>query len=70
MTTQFARSDDPLLTPKEAAAYLGSTENSLRSYRSVGRGPKFMKVGSAIMYRESDLNAYFAKSSTRLTPCS
>ena len=69
MTIPFARSDDPLLTPQEAAAYLGSSENSLRSYRSVGRGPKFMKVGSAIMYRENDLNAYLAKSSTRLTPC-
>ncbi|WP_061925671.1 helix-turn-helix domain-containing protein [Altererythrobacter epoxidivorans] len=68
MTNQTACSDDPLLTTKEAAAYLGSTENSLRSYRAIRRGPRFIKIGSAVMYRERDLNAYLAKATTRLSP--
>ena len=53
--------DDDLLTPKEAAAFLGSTENSLRSLRSTGIGPAFVRPnGYHVRYRRSDLRAYLA----------
>ena len=53
--------DDDLLKPKEAAAYLHTTENSLRSLRSVGKGPPFHKPdGWHTFYKRSELDAYQA----------
>lgn len=54
--------DDPLLTPKEAAEFLHTSENTLRSMRSIGRGPRFEKPnGWHVMYRRGELAAYHAK---------
>jgi hypothetical protein len=51
--------DDDFLTPKEAAAYLHTTENSLRTLRSMGKGPPFHKPdGWHALYRRSELDAY------------
>ena len=54
--------DDPLLTPKEAAEFLHTTENTLRSMRSIGKGPRFEKPnGWHVMYRRCELAAYHAE---------
>ncbi len=47
-----------LLSPAEAARYLHSTTDSLRTLRYTGRGPAFVKVGARVLYRASDLIAY------------
>lgn len=53
--------DDELLTPMEAAAYLHTTENSLRSMRSEGMGPPVHRPdGYHVRYRKSELDAYHA----------
>jgi hypothetical protein len=52
------REAEGLLTTKQAAAYIGSTENSLRCMRSKGYGPTFLKIGAAVFYRKSELHAY------------
>ena len=53
--------DDQMLTAKEAAAYLHTTENSLRTMRSEGKGPPFHKPdGWHLLYRKSELDAYHA----------
>jgi len=53
------QSTDPLLTPPEAAAYLGVTENTLSVWRCVGRyNIKFVKVGRLVKYRRSALDAF------------
>lgn len=53
--------DDHMLTPKEAAAYLNTTENCLRTLRSVGKGPPFHKPdGWHALYRKCELDAYQA----------
>lgn len=49
-----------LLTAKEAAEYLSTTENSLRSMRSKRCGPPFLKEEYYIRYRRSELDAYMA----------
>jgi hypothetical protein len=53
--------DEEYLTPKEAAAYIGSTENSLRSMRSTGIGPKVTRPnGWRPRYAKADLDEYLA----------
>jgi len=50
---------DHLLTPPEAAAYIGVTENTLSVWRCVGRyAIPFIKVGRLVRYRRSDLEAW------------
>ena len=53
------QSCDPLLTPPEAAAYIGVTENTLSVWRCVGRyNIQFVKVGRLVRYRKSALDAF------------
>jgi predicted DNA-binding transcriptional regulator AlpA len=45
-----------LLTEKQAAVFLGLTPSALQVWRSTGRySLPFIKVGSLVRYRESDL---------------
>jgi excisionase family DNA binding protein len=53
------QSTDPLLTPPEAAAYIGVTGNTLSVWRCVGRyNIPFIKVGRLVKYRKSALDAF------------
>jgi excisionase family DNA binding protein len=52
-------SDDKLLTPKQAAEYLGVKENTLAVWRSTKRYElPFIKIGRSIRYRVSDLENF------------
>ena len=52
-------SDDKLLTPKQAAEYLGIKENTLAVWRSTKRyNLPFIKIGRSIRYRLSDLENF------------
>lgn len=46
------------LDTHEAAARTGLSSSYLRKLRLTGTGPRFMKLGRAVRYRESDLNAW------------
>jgi len=48
-----------------AEAY-GVAVGTLRNWRSQGRGPKYHKVGSRVLYRPGDCDSFFF-SSPRLT---
>jgi predicted DNA-binding transcriptional regulator AlpA len=51
--------DDPLLSHKEALAYLGFKHpNTLYNLNSQGRGPRVTKVAGHQGYRMSDLMSY------------
>ena len=53
------QSTDPLLTPPEAAAYLGVSVDTLSVWRCVGRyNIQFVKVGRLVKYRKSALDAF------------
>jgi len=53
------QSADPLLTPPEAAAYIGVTENTLSVWRCVGRyAIPYIKSGRLVKYRKSALDAF------------
>lgn len=51
------------LTTAEAAAYLGLRPQTLRKWRTTGRGPRYVKVGpdsaqSRCLYRRDDLERW------------
>ena len=48
--------------PREAADYLHSSESTLAKKRLNGDGPPFVRIGRAIRYRRSDLDAWMARS--------
>lgn len=53
------RSFDSLLTPPEAALYIGVTVRTLSVWRCVGRyNIPFIKVGRLVKYRKSALDAF------------
>ena len=47
-----------LLTSQEAARVLGVQETTLRQWRRRGQGPRWFKVGVAVMYRIEDITAW------------
>lgn len=50
-----------LLKEADAAAYLLLKPSTLASWRSSGAGPKYYKIGGAVRYRQSDLEAFIAQ---------
>jgi excisionase family DNA binding protein len=55
------------LTPHEAAEYLRSSPSTLAKLRVYGGGPHFSRMGRAIRYRRSDLDAYMTARRVRST---
>ena len=56
------------MTPKEAAEYLRSSPSTLAKRRLAGGdSPPFTRIGAAIRYRKSDLDAWMAASVRRST---
>ena len=50
---------DRLLNTKEAAEYLGLSPYTLERWRYLGKGPRFIRVGSkSVRYRQTDLDAF------------
>ena len=43
---------------KEAAAYLGRSPSNLEKLRVFGGGPKFIKAGRLVLYRQDDLDTW------------
>ena len=43
---------------KAAAKIIGSTEQTMTWWRSIGRGPAYVRVGHRVYYLEDDLLAY------------
>jgi helix-turn-helix protein len=54
-----------LVGTKEAAEMLGTTEGTLKSWRSRGIGPSWVKLGAAVRYDVEELLS-FIKRNTRL----
>lgn len=49
---------DRLLKQEEVKEILGLADSTLEQWRLRGKGPKFVRVGRAVRYRESDLHTY------------
>jgi hypothetical protein len=55
-----------LMNETEAARVLGGEANpisvhTLRKWRTQGCGPKFIRIGNRIRYRQSDLDAFIER---------
>ncbi|MBX5017479.1 MULTISPECIES: helix-turn-helix domain-containing protein [Rhizobium] len=46
---------------KEAAHYIGLSKSSLDKLRHFGGGPKYFKLGRAVVYSTSDLDAWMSE---------
>lgn len=50
---------EKLLTTTEAAAALGGlSKSTMEKWRTAKVGPKFVRIGKRVFYRESDLGRY------------
>jgi predicted DNA-binding transcriptional regulator AlpA len=49
---------DPKLSNADAARYVGISPKTLNDWRSAGRGPSYLKIGTLVRYRQSDLDAF------------
>jgi predicted DNA-binding transcriptional regulator AlpA len=54
-----------LIPTKEAAEILGTTEGTLKSWRSRGTGPSWVKLGASVRYDVEELLG-FIKRNTRV----
>lgn len=51
----------PLLNEKQAAELLSVTVRTMQSWRVTGGGPPYVKLGRAVRYIKSDLEAWILK---------
>jgi len=51
---------DTLATESEVAKYLLVSVAALRRWRLEGRGPQYLKIGSLVRYKWSDVDAWLA----------
>lgn len=52
---------DPLLTSDELRLRLKVSIETVRWWRKQGKGPRALKVGRHVRYRESDIEAWLAR---------
>ncbi len=50
--------DHDVLTTAEAAYYVRLGKPTLERFRVTGEGPRYCKLGGAVRYRRSDLDAW------------
>jgi predicted DNA-binding transcriptional regulator AlpA len=50
-----------VVNDQESAEILGVAPQTLRNWRSLRKGPPYLKIGRVVRYREEDLIAYLDK---------
>ncbi len=55
---------DELLTEYDIARITGMSVASVRRWRLLRQGPKYLKIGSAVRYRSEDIAAWLASRPT------
>jgi hypothetical protein len=56
--TSDEQSSSPLLSPELAGAYIRIHHRTLKNWRVLGRGPRYVRVGRRAFYRRADLDAW------------
>ena len=57
------RIEEPLLTEREVAALTKTSPKMWQNRRCAGDGPAFLKIGRAVRYRRSEVEAWIAAQS-------
>lgn len=52
--------DQVVMATPAAAKYVGFSVDSLKHWRTRGKGPRFVRVGTRVVYRIADLDAWLA----------
>ncbi|WP_216395904.1 helix-turn-helix transcriptional regulator [Arcanobacterium phocae] len=52
---------DDLLTPQQAAKKLAISTRTLQTWRTTGKGPKFIQVDKIVRYRGEDIKAWIER---------
>lgn len=65
MTQNFT--DNNVMTTPEAARYVRLGKPTLDRFRLTGEGPAYCKLGGAVRYRKTDLDAWLASRVVRST---
>jgi hypothetical protein len=55
----------PLLTERDVARVVNMSLASVRKWRLYGRGPKYIKINTAVRYRPEDVDIWIATCPTR-----
>ena len=55
-----------LLTEQQVAERLNCTKSALRRWRREGRGPRFVKIGRLVRYRQADVEDFIERSTVDL----
>ncbi len=55
-----------LLTEQQVAERLNCTKSALRRWRREGRGPRFVKIGRLVRYRQADVEDFIERSAVDL----
>ncbi|THJ64591.1 helix-turn-helix domain-containing protein [Arthrobacter echini] len=58
---------DTMLTAPQLSEWLGTTSGNLAQMRYLGTGPKFVKLGRAVRYRQSDVEAWLGAQTRQQT---
>jgi len=58
---------DELLNTAKVADLYGLAETTLRKWRMIGRGPRFVRLGRTVRYRRADLEAFTGERAFRTT---
>ena len=59
--TTTAQQPDPLLKEAEAAKRVNVSISTFRRWRYEGIGPKFIRIGGILRYRQSDVDEFIQK---------
>lgn len=57
-----------LLTPQQTADFLQIAVVTLQTWRALGTGPQFHRVGRKIRYNREDVEAWVARKTEKATP--
>jgi hypothetical protein len=52
--------DDPLFEPAVASEYIHTPPATMQWWRTMGRGPAYIKIGRRVFYKKSALDALIA----------
>ena len=64
--SESSSEDIELLNTYEVARYLNMSPGSLANWRSAGRGPAYIKLGSKVMYQKTDIERFIQDKQNRI----
>lgn len=56
---------EAIMNTREAAKFTGFTEGTMRVWRCIGKGPRFLRWGNTVRYLRADLVAWMAEGRKR-----